>query len=129
MPINRVSDNPFEVSFNFEQTPILWTIVASAPGNASLIRGGKSLAGTLEQNDTRTLGWISPTYGELKPAVSLVYRVKSSLPMRLITVLLVGQHFRLESNGAQISIYQAASELDRISLSPIESVVAREGSN
>jgi heparinase II/III-like protein len=129
LPINRVSANPFEVSFDFEQTPILWTIFASAPGNASLIRGGKSLAGTLEQNDTRTLGWVSPTYGELKPAVSLVYRVKSSLPVRLITVLLVGPQFRLESNATQISIYQSASELDRISLSPVESVGAREGSN
>jgi hypothetical protein len=130
LPINRVSDNPFQVSFDLEQAPILWTIFGSVPGNAGLIRGGKSLTDEQqEQSDTRTLGWISPTYGELQPAVSLVYRVKSSLPVRLITLLLVGQHLRLESNAEQISVYESASELDRVSLSPVESVVAREGSN
>lgn len=124
LPINRVSENPFQVGFDLGQTPILWTIFGSVPGKADLIRGGKSMTDTLEQFDTRTLGWISPTYGELQPAVSLVYRVKLSLPVRLITVLLAGEHLRLESNAKQISIYESASELDRESLSPVESVVA-----
>lgn len=101
LPINSVADNPFEVSFDLEQTPILWSISGSVPGYGGMIRGGKSLTNTLKQCDTRTLGWISPTYGELKPAVSLVYRVKSSLPVRLITLLKVGQHPRRECISKQ----------------------------
>lgn len=101
LPINSVADNPFEVSFDLEQTPILWSISGSVPGYGGMIRGGKSLTNKLKQFDTRTLGWISPTYGELKPAVSLVYRVKSSLPVRLITLLKVRQHPRRECKSKQ----------------------------
>ena len=68
-------------------------------------------------------------WGSHKPAVSLVHRVKSSLPVRLITVLLVGEHFRVESDATQVIIYRHNSTLDRVSLTPIESVVAGKVSN
>jgi hypothetical protein len=55
--------------------------------------------------------------------------VKSSLPVRLITVLLVGEHFRVESDATPVIIYRHNSNLDRVRLTPIESVVAGKVSN
>ena len=128
LPISRVSGDPFQVSFVLNETPVSWNVLSSAPGKATLIRAGKSLSNDPQPDDIRTLGWNSPTYGELRPSIALVYRLTSQLPVRLITVLFVGDHFRLESDSLQAIIYRDNSELDRVGLAPVESHLAGERS-
>ncbi|MFZ0770720.1 MAG: alginate lyase family protein [Candidatus Sulfotelmatobacter sp.] len=99
------SDSPFQAVFASGQSRIRWSILASVPGSAAVIRGGKqikmmtgnsSTSGSVIA-DTQLLGWESPTYGDLRPAVSLVYQIRSQLPVRLTTVILTDQRCRLES--------------------------------
>jgi hypothetical protein len=76
-------------------------------------------------SDTPLLGWESPTYGDLQPAVSLVYATQSRLPVRLVTVVLTHERCRLETQGDEIVILRDAfhggsaeeSEIYRVSLS------------
>jgi hypothetical protein len=117
---------------------ITWHLLASAPGNAALIRAGKRLSSSNSPSDSELtdhaaipnetiLGWISPTYGELCPAVSLVYHVRTKLPVRLTTVLLVGDDLRLESNSGEAVVLRDNVELARVSVAPqVESRLTSE---
>jgi hypothetical protein len=50
-----------------------------------VVRAGELLAG--EGTDVERLGWFSPTYAERQPALSLCVRVRSTLPLKLRTVV------------------------------------------
>lgn len=86
-------------------------IVASAQSDISLVRGGQIVAGKTH-GTSGTRGWVSRTYAQKEPALSLVVEAESRLPIRFVTVLEFGVH-RLESlttsqisltRGAQVSI-------------------------
>lgn len=49
----------------------------------SLIRAGETLYGT-QQDPIR--GWVSPTYGTRIPALSIVYEIESSSPVKILSV-------------------------------------------
>lgn len=120
--------SPFEVAFASQQSRIRWSILASVPGSAAVIRAGKRINMMTEKSsrpaafaNTQLLGWESPTYGELRPAVSLVYQTTSQLPVRLITVILIDEHCNLESLGGEVIISRSESlsesEVYRVSVS------------
>jgi len=44
-------------------------------------------ARVLEGSEHPTAGWISPNYGQRRPAPCLVYRTRSTLPLRIATLL------------------------------------------
>jgi hypothetical protein len=67
--------------------------------------------------ETQLLGWQSPTYGDLQPAVSLVYETRSLLPVRFITVILTDEACQLESRNNGMIISQHDSEIYRVDLS------------
>lgn len=118
------AETPFRAIFKHAQMRFAWDIFASAPGNGALIRAGKSLVPNVSL-DAAILGWNSPTYGELCPAISVVYRARTKFPLRLITVVRAGEDLRIDSGSQHVAICRGDSEVYRVSLQPqLESRVA-----
>jgi hypothetical protein len=115
----RFSDAPFRVAFNSAQSQIRWNVFASGPGNALVVRAGKrppTLTKTMTASpnefaeaDMQLLGWESPTYGDLQPAVSLVYQTQSQLPVRFVTVVLTDERCRVETIDGRIVVLKSES--------------------
>ena len=122
LPMKNVCNDPFAATFVSQDFSTSWNVFSSTPAESTLIRAGKCLPELSGLGDIRTFGWVSPTYGELQPAVSILHRVKSKLPVRFVTIVLVGENLRLESNSGEIIVYCENSELDRVSRATIESV-------
>jgi asparagine synthase (glutamine-hydrolysing) len=112
------SESPFHVTFASTFGSIRWVMFSSAPGESALIREGKSSRPELTGADTPLLGWESPTYGELRPAVSLVYRTRARLPLRFVTVVLTDEQCRLHQESDRIVVRQKGDEIYRTGLSP-----------
>jgi hypothetical protein len=110
----EVSDSPFQVVFSAAQSRVRWNIFSSVPGSAIIVRAGVRVSGSLldADTDTQLLGWESPTYGDLRPAVSLVYQIRSRLPVRFVTAVLTDERCKLKASGDQILILREES-LDR----------------
>ena len=74
-----ISDSPFQVVFAAKPSPIRWNIFSSCRASAMVIRGGKRLltgysAALMADEDAQAFGWEAPTYGELQPGISLLWR-------------------------------------------------------
>ena len=97
LPFEVIADSPFCAVLSAEKMRFHWNILSSAAGSPAIIRGGKILAGDFEgsNREEELLGWESPTYGELCPAISLLYRVQAPLPVRIVTVILAGEALQL----------------------------------
>jgi hypothetical protein len=112
----QFSEAPFRVTFNSMQSQIRWNIFAAAPGNALLVRAGKRIltktasANEFAEVDTQLLGWESPTYGDLRSAVSLVYQTRSQLPVRFVTVVLTDERCRVEIIDGHIVVLKSQSQ-------------------
>jgi Heparinase II/III-like protein/Heparinase II/III N-terminus len=123
------SEAPLQVTFNSAQGQIRWNIFSSVPGDALVVRAAKrtetASANEFTDADIRLLGWESSTYGDLRPAVSLVYQTRSQLPVRFVTVVLTDERCRVETSNGQIVILKpesqqgqlGESELHRVNLS------------
>jgi hypothetical protein len=111
-----VVDQPFQVTFTSELGRIRWIFLASRPGEGGIIRGGESTAGEIAGADTELLGWESPTYGELRPAVSLVYQTHARLPVRFVTVVLTDDAYRLNQEQDELMICGPEGPVYRTSL-------------
>ncbi len=111
----EISDSPFQVVFAVEESRIRWNIFASVPGGAAVVRAGKYAwtakdpAHELRDADRKSLGWESPTYGDLRPAVSLAYQIRSFLPIRFVTTILTNERCQLESGMGQLTILRNQS--------------------
>jgi hypothetical protein len=122
----EVSESPFQIALKIEQTKIRWNIFCSSPGKQAIIRAGKQTWPAQSQSKTpdevSLLGWESPTYGDLQPAISLLYRSQSPLPVRFVTVVLTDERNRLASENGQLAILKTDSkkevEIYRVNLSP-----------
>ena len=117
----EVLDSQFQVAFKLGQSRARCSVFSSSPGNGTIIRGGAVVSGNSESADTKLLGWESPTYGDLRPAVSLVYETRSRLPVRIVTLILTGERSQFESRDRHLVISDAESkdeaEIYRVSLS------------
>jgi hypothetical protein len=104
----EVADSPFQVVFKSECARIRWNIVSSVPGSAAIVRTGKQVAingmSDLGNAQTQLLGWEASTYGELRPAVSLVQRARSRLPIRIVTVVLTDERCAFELRDREVVI-------------------------
>jgi Heparinase II/III-like protein/Heparinase II/III N-terminus len=105
----QVSDSPFQVVLTSSQSRVRWDIFCSASASAAIVRAGKSSALEVTGSDTELLGWESPTYGDLQPAVSLVYQTHSTLPVRFVTVILMDEQCKLELRSSELVISRSAS--------------------
>ena len=119
-----VSTAPFEVAFRSEQSLIRWNMLSTANAKAAIVRAGRQVwASGGEQSDlvdvgTQLLGWESPTYGSLQPAVSLLYETRSRLPVRFATVVLTDDRCQLESKNGQLMVLRDDVEIHRLEFSP-----------
>jgi hypothetical protein len=122
-------DKPFHVLFNSCHSPIRWNIFSSVPGSGTIIRAGrrtgKHSAAASSDPEIGLLGWESPTYGDLRPAVSLLYETRSQIPVRFVTVVLTDESCRVESSDNELLIFKTEfqnnvenqSEIYRVNLS------------
>ncbi|HTU42714.1 MAG TPA: hypothetical protein VMF10_13470, partial [Candidatus Aquilonibacter sp.] len=87
----KVRQSPFQVVFTQAESHICWSFFASSPAQAALVRAGAVIEKTCNFNlagrDSALLGWEAPTYGNLQPAVSLLYQARSRLPFRFVTLI------------------------------------------
>lgn len=133
-------ESPLQLVFHPSALHIQWNIFSSAPSRAMLIRGGKPIFAdcnsqggfprpsasnaelpALADHSTHLLGWESPTYGDLRPALSIVQETRSQLPVRFITVVLCGETPKIQSAADLVTIERRTNripELVRIPLSP-----------
>jgi hypothetical protein len=110
----EISDSPFQVVFASGDSHVRCIIFSSSLGSAAIIRAGKQVEGNLSDADTRLLGWESPTYGDIRPAVSLVYETRSQLPVRFVTVILTDDRCKVESTEEQLVVLLGNSEIHRV---------------
>jgi asparagine synthase (glutamine-hydrolysing) len=106
----EVSHSPFCVTMQSQQSPIRWQIVSSAPGSSAIIRAGKTIMSSQKKNrphSTELLGWEAFTYGDLRPALSLVHSTRSSLPVRFVTVLLTHEECEVQQMDREILILRS----------------------
>src|SRR5258706_10427083 len=80
LPFETIGASPFCAVLSGEKVRFRWNVFSSSPGDAAVIRGGKSLSGGPMGGGEELLGWESPTYGERWSAISLLLRVQGALP-------------------------------------------------
>ena len=115
----EASLSPFRVRFRMDNREyVAWNIFSSCQGQHAIVRAGQSCTPELEGPDLSLLGWESPTYGALQPAVSLVHRVRGALPVRFITVVLTDEDVGVQDDGDHITISQRHDVLFRVPLQP-----------
>ena len=126
-PFEVNSASPFSATLSDEKMRFRWNVISSSPGKGAVVRGGKILMGdeTLRAVDEELLGWESPTYGERCPAISLLYRVRARLPVRIVTVILAGETLQLRQDGGDLLLSRGATQIYQVSLSPAHSEKAR----
>jgi hypothetical protein len=126
LPFEVIADSPFCAVLSAEKDRFRWNVFSSSPGSTAIIRGGKSLAGNIESRnrDEELLGWDSPTYGELCPAISLLHQVQAPLPVRIVTVILAGEALQLLQSASNLLLSRDASQLHEVSLAPEQTVRA-----
>ncbi len=114
-------DSESQVAFKLERSLIRWRSFCSAAGNFSIVRAGKriqlhpenteSSQANLSPDELQILGWESPTYGELRPAVSLVHQCRAKVPLRFVTVVLTNERCMAESSNNEIMVSNATSDM------------------
>ncbi len=135
LPFEVSAGSPFCLTLSSEATRFRYNVLCSTSGNGAIVRGGKIVWGNFgnpngrsdqnEQNrheDEKLLGWESPTYGELRPALSLVYTVQSPLPVRIVSMILADHALQLEQREGDLTLSRAGSQVYRVSLSPEETL-------
>jgi hypothetical protein len=102
-----------------------WHMVSSSPGTTAVVRGGQNVSqenGRGIKNELKNeekLGWESPTYGEISPAISLVYRVRAPLPVRIATVICDEREIELRQAGARVVLFCRDLELFNLNLNDL----------
>jgi hypothetical protein len=119
-----IAPSPFCAVLSAEKVRFRWSVFSIAAGSASVIRGGKDLAGDTLGGDQELLGWESPTYGERCPAISLLYRVQAPLPVRIVTAILAGEALQLQQDDHQLVLSRDNSQIYQLSLAPVQTVGA-----
>jgi len=127
LPFAVTSDSPFCAVLSAENVRFRWNVLSSSPGSAAILRAGKNVATGLarrdrdqdQDQDEELLGWESPTYGELRPAISLIYRVQALLPVRIVTVILAGEALRIRQSDSNLVLSRDAAQVYQVSLSPV----------
>ena len=103
-----ISESPFEVVFTAGKSRLRWNMLSSRLGNGSAIRAGKlvwsgkCITPAIESDSL--LGWESGTYGDLRPAVSLLYESRVLLPARFITAILTNDKSTIQLRDGELVI-------------------------
>ena len=119
LPLDVIADSPFCARLSgvsSDGTEFRWNVSSSSPGNAALVRAGKTLSGNIETEEI--LGWESPTYGELLPAISIIYLVHGVLPVRFVTAILADPAIQLRQDEREVVLSRDGARLYQVSLEP-----------
>jgi asparagine synthase (glutamine-hydrolysing) len=104
----KISDEASGVTLKSKPFPITWNIFSSAPATSTVVRAGEPLgfvsAETYTQDVLSQLGWEAATYGDLRPAISILCRTCSLLPVRFVTVVLTNQQVKVLRTESEIAI-------------------------
>jgi hypothetical protein len=114
----EAADSPFRVVFRSHGHEFSFVIFSSQAGKSAIIRAGASSTPQIAGADMPLLGWESPTYAELRPAVSLLYRTRGPLPIRLVTAVLTDQKCRAEMKADQVTIWRDDLQLFQVGIAP-----------
>ncbi len=122
LPFELTSTSPLSAVFSAETARIRWNIFSSSPARSTIIRAGKSLGPETACSDDheKLLGWDSPTYGELCPAISILYRTQSPLPVRFVTVILTGDELQLQQRDGDLILSREATRVYQVSLAAVQ---------
>jgi asparagine synthase (glutamine-hydrolysing) len=114
----EASVSPFQVVFSYGPSRVRWNIFSSSAGSGAIIRAGVQVSEGLSLKEgAQLLGWESPTYGDLRPALSLLYRAQSHLPLRLVTIILTNEQCTPETRDSQLVVVRGdGSEVYQVSL-------------
>jgi len=100
-----------QASCQMNGTTIGWLISSMQRGTSAVIRAGKLVSGS-NPRDLELLGWESSTYGERRPALSLLYTVQATLPLRVITVVSIA-NMEIEHTRDEMILKQGDREVFR----------------
>jgi hypothetical protein len=122
LPFTVTASSPFAAVLCAERVGVHWNIFSSPSGATSVVRSGKNvLVDTLRQDeDADLMGWESPTYGELRSAISLLHQVHSSLPVRIVTLILAAEEFQFRQTDNSLIVSRGPSEIYQVSLAPVQ---------
>lgn len=118
-----VNASPSQLSFDCGDSQIRWNIFASVNGNAAIVRAGRqepvvNADFQLAHPQAELLGWQSQTYGDLKPAVSLLYETCARLPVRFVTVICTDQKCSVKLQEEAIIIVREGTKISGVDLAP-----------
>jgi hypothetical protein len=121
LPHHLISATPFSAVLSAQQERIHWNIFSNSNARTSVLRGGKLLDEQVRNRDhADLLGWESPTYGELRPAISLLHEVRAPLPARIVTVILAGDEFQLRQDGRSLTLSRAGAQVYQLNVTSTE---------
>jgi asparagine synthase (glutamine-hydrolysing) len=126
LPFEVISSAPFCAELSDDKAHFRWNIFSSSPGSAAIIRAGKNLGLETACSDEqeKLLGWESPTYGELCPAISLLYSVQAPLPVRFVTVILTGDNLQLQQKDNELTLSREATQVYQVRLAAAQTANA-----
>jgi hypothetical protein len=117
LPLEVISALPFAAVLSAEEERIHWNIFSNSGASTAVVRGGKVLGNQMRNGDKADLlGWESPTYGELRPAISLLHQVHAPLPARIVTVILAGDEFQLRRDGQTLTLSRVAAQVYQVNM-------------
>jgi hypothetical protein len=122
LPFEVISTSSFCAILSSDKARFRWNVFSSSPGSAAIIRAGKHLGpeiGSSDENE-KLLGWDSPTYGELCPAISLLYTVRAPLPVRFVTVILAGAELQLQQKDSDLILLREDCQVYQVSLTAVQ---------
>jgi|SRR5271165_1702366 len=125
LPFEVPGASPFGMVLSAEKVRFHWNVLCNLPGKASILRAGKKVTGDTARSEIASrdeeeqlLGWESPTYGELSPAISLLYSVTAPLPVRIVTVFLAGEELQLGQRDSNLVLSREGAPVYEVSLAP-----------
>jgi hypothetical protein len=128
----ELSESPFEVTLMCGKQRVRFIVVATAPASSAIIRAGKQIDAqsqrqlpNLTARDIQLLGWEAPTYGELRPALSVIYQTRSPLPVRFATVVLTDERSELKTQNGRLIIVREGEEIHNVAF-PAQFEIANE---
>ncbi len=119
LPLAVADNSPFCTVLSAGKVRFHWNVFSSFPGSAAIVRCGNNVAGNIGWGDEELLGWESPTYGELCPAISLLHLVQAPLPVRIATVILAGGELQVRQSDNTLVLSRNAAQVYQVSLAPV----------
>jgi hypothetical protein len=121
-----VPDVPFEsispgiVGLTFKAGRVLLVQALSAESRFDMVRAGERISGHCDSAPDPARGWMSRYYGRKDPALSLAVERRSLLPVRFVTVVLLGNICEVEigSSCTTISVGKTQIELSAVGAFP-----------